>query len=112
MTATDGQNSMPPETASGQDSLAGQLSEMLNRQIALARAGKVDEILILASETEEMISRADPNQLGNLSDRKAIRDLYDKLRLILGAASHEISKELGGLRKGRISLKAYKTVST
>jgi len=112
MTATDGQNSMPPETASGQDSLASRLSEMLNRQIALAPAGKIDEVVILASETEEMIAGADPTQLKSAYDLEAIRNLFDKLQLILGAASHEISKELGGLRKGRISLKAYKTVST
>ncbi len=77
----------------------------------MARAGRIDDVVNLASEVDEMMARADPQQLKEVSTLKSIRDLFDKLQLILGVAKHEISEELGGLRKGKTSLKAYKTAS-
>jgi hypothetical protein len=90
--------------------MAERLAEILNRQISLARAGRIDDVVNLASQVDELMA-GDPRQFKEISNIKSIRDLFDKLQLILGVAKQEISEELGGLRKGKTSLKAYRTAS-
>lgn len=111
MATTTQPNTVSSEAASGGESLSSQLFEILSRQISLARSGKLDEVLTLADETDQLLSRADLKQIESVWTKGPIKDLYDELRLILCAAKREAADELEGVRKGKTSLRAYKSAS-
>jgi len=99
------------EAAIDGEYLSSQLSELLSRQLALARRGKLDEVMTLAGSVDQLLSQANRKQLEKIWTEGSIRGLYDEIRLILGAAKGEVATELAGIRKGRNSLRAYKGIS-
>jgi len=99
------------QAASDSEYLSSQLIAILTKQVSLARRGKVDEVLTLAGEIDQLMCRADRKQLREVWSESPIRGLYDELQLIFGAAKGEVAGELDGVRKGKTSLRAYKNIS-
>ncbi|MCP4377242.1 MAG: hypothetical protein GY794_13835 [bacterium] len=109
---TDPYNStIPPLSAAGEEDLSNQITEILNQQIVLARSGKLDEVMTLIGKIDQLISQYNPQQLKNIWAKDSIRSLHDELRLIIEAIKSEVSKEVDGIRKGKTSLRAYKSFS-
>ena len=99
------------EAAFDGEYLSSQLSAILSRQLALARGGKLDEVMTLAGEIDQLLSRADHKQLERIWTEGSIRGLYDELGLIIGTAKQETAEELKRIKKGKNSLRAYKGIS-
>ena len=101
----------PHDNMSPGESLSGQLLEILNQQLSLARTGKLDEAMALADEVDLLLSRADRKQLEKIWTEGPIRGLHDQLCLMISVAKNEAANELKGVRKGKNSLRAYKGAS-
>ena len=88
------------------------LLAMLSEQISLARSGKIEAVETLAGEIDRILGRADRKQLERIRpQRSRIEGLHRELCLMLGAARREVADELGRVRTGKNSLRAYKNAS-
>jgi hypothetical protein len=111
MTTTPYNSTFSPLSAAGEEDLSNQISEILNQQIVLARSGKLDEVMTLIGKIDQLISHCDNQQIKTIWAKDSIRSLHDELRLIIEAVKCEVSGEMDGLKKGKSSLRAYKSFS-
>lgn len=112
MSTTYRENTTCSDTTPDTEDLSGTLLAMLSEQVSLARKGKVEAVLTLAGKIDRLLRRADRKQLERIRpQRDRIQSLHNELCLMLGAARREVADELGRVRTGKNSLRAYKNAS-
>ncbi|MCL5278468.1 MAG: hypothetical protein M1376_01005 [Planctomycetes bacterium] len=93
------------------DDLLDRLQELLERQLALVRQGRLEAALELGAQTEpyvRQIAEIRATQTGRATDREErVQRLYEDLCLALMAQRTEVSAALDALRQGRRVLDAY-----
>ncbi len=93
------------------DDLLDRLQELLERQLALVRQGRLDEARALCAQTEQYVRQiaearaAEPCSATERGER--VQRLYEDLCLALTAQRTEVSDALDALRQGRRVLDAY-----
>jgi len=94
------------------DSVLVELQTVLDQQLALAQAGKTEEVLAKCETIGGLIERAGellkhglPNDRNRL---QAIRETSRKVGLILAQQRQEASDKLSKIRRGSRSLNAYR----
>ncbi|RKY23568.1 MAG: hypothetical protein DRP62_05660 [Planctomycetota bacterium] len=105
---TDNQTS---EFSSGMD----ELRCLLERQIELARQGKIDEVGVLSGQASSLVEKLAGQGLFELADpvlntgqRERIAELYRDLCLILTNQKQNAGEQLNRLRKGKKAIGAYR----
>lgn len=97
------------------DDLLDRLQELLERQLALVRQGRLDAALELCEQTEKyvrQIAETRSAQTCSATDREErVKRLYEDLCLALMAQRAEVSDALDTLRQGRRVLDAYSRIS-
>ena len=101
----------PDENAVPGESPAGRLFAILSEQVSLARRGKLGEAMELAGEADQILSRANREQLEKIWSETPIRGLYDELCLMIAAAKSQAAGELAKTRNGKRTMRAYKDIS-
>ena len=111
MATTPQESTVSREAGSDGEYLSSQLLAILSQQVALARRGKVDEVLELADKIDQLLRQANRKHLEMIWAKGPARGMYDELCFILGAAKCKTAGEMEGVRKGKNSLRAYKNAS-
>ena len=97
------------------DDLLDRLQELLERQLALVRQGRLDAALELCDQTEPCVRQIAEAQAAGTSyagDREErVKRLYGDLCLALMAQRTEVSGTLSALHQGRRVLDAYSRTS-
>ena len=107
MGITSRESAVCSEAVPDGENLSGELLAILRQQISLAKKGKVSEAIVLAEKTDRLLQRADRRELGRIWAQGPVRNLYDELCLILDVARRGAADELGRVRMGKNSLRAY-----
>ncbi len=91
-----------------------ELQTLLERQVRLARDGKLREVSSLAAKLETLLSEASsyPSPSQNSEKAEHIRRLYNELCLILTTEKSDLAGKLKKMQKGKNSLQAYHDAMT
>jgi len=103
-----GASSRAGSTCPGKNALA-ELQALLAEQLSLAEKGRFDQVAAMMSRAEQCLSEVSACELpeGNEEAGDRIRELYDKLRLVLAATKQEVARDLRKIRLRRSSVRAY-----
>ncbi|MFZ2146845.1 MAG: hypothetical protein WAV28_06460 [Sedimentisphaerales bacterium] len=97
----------------GQIHLPDELQRLLEKQIELARQGNISEIEVLSKQASSLVSKIARSGLLESSEfksqREQLRKSYQDLCLALTAQKAETTKEISRVRKGKKSIKAYRS---
>ncbi|MCJ7729059.1 MAG: hypothetical protein MUO27_04160 [Sedimentisphaerales bacterium] len=92
--------------------LLGELSNLLERQIELARRGSLAGLEQLAGQCEPLVAKITAAGLLEKSEHKTARDrlakLYRDLQLMLSTQKDAAVEQLKSVRKGKKTLAVYR----
>ena len=89
--------------------LLSELQALLEKQVRLAKNGKLQELSSLAAKLEALLVEASsaPSLPRNSEKAEHIRRLYNELCLILTTEKSDLAGRLKKMQKGKNSLQAY-----
>jgi hypothetical protein len=100
----------PPHTKAIDDGTAcDRLQELLQRQLALVRQGRLTAALELFEQTDSCVRAIAPAS-GPIPPGQGVERLYRELALALAAQRAEVSAALHTIRRGKRALRAYSSV--
>lgn len=100
-------------TADG-EKLLTELRTMLEKQVSLARNGKLEEVSSLIARVGDLLAEpsACPSLPRDNEQCECIRRLYNEVCLILTVQKNEIAERLQKIQTGKNSLRAYRNTSS
>jgi hypothetical protein len=89
--------------------LLSELQALLEKQVRLARDGKLQEVSSLTAKLEALLAEASsaPSLPRNSEKAEHIHRLYNELCLILTTEKSDLAGKLKKMQKGKNSLQAY-----
>ncbi|MHC4616157.1 MAG: hypothetical protein ACYTEQ_00230 [Planctomycetota bacterium] len=98
-------------SASEQTQLLDELRLLLERQVELARKGKISSVETLGKQADSLVSRIAETGILELPEfrdrRKQLQTLYDSLCMAVTAQRDDVSEKLRRIRKGRKTITTY-----
>ena len=101
-----------PTAGLGAEDLLDQLQNLLQQQIELAQQGEIEKVQVLtekAGSLVQQITKTGALQCPQLQDkRRQLQKLYHRLTLTATAHRAQLMDQLGRIRAGRKTLRAYR----
>ena len=93
--------------------LLDELQSLLEKQIELARQGNISKVGILSGQADSLVEKITDTGIFKLPEfknrRKQLQKSYKELRLALTAQRADIAEELSRVRKGKKTVKTYRS---
>jgi hypothetical protein len=107
--STDNIQILPDEPLHLLDDLQG----LLREQIKLAQQGKIGDVELLSKQASSVVERLAETGILELPEfenrRGQLQKLYEELRLTVAAQEADIAERLKQVRKGRKTIRAYRS---
>jgi len=96
----------------GQIHLLNELQSLLEKQIELARKGKINEIEVLSKQAGSLVGEIARSVVFESAEfrsrREQLRKLYQNLCLALAAQQAETAEKLSQVRRGKKTIEVYR----
>lgn len=93
-------------------SAAERLESLLEEQLELIRRGNIDEVEVIAGETQNLVELISGSrhfdELWFKANRERLRRLYNKICLTLSAQMKDVSQSLSKVNKGKKTVGLYR----
>ena len=88
-----------------------ELLDLLAKQLRLAKNGELEKVDLLCGRVEKLLDELSRFAVPiDQATAQRIRQLYNALCLVFATEKRELGEKLNRMRKGKISLSAYKDV--